>query len=387
MPVSQNHPTFPAGTGDDCFRLAMAASGIGMALVDLDGRWREVNPAIERMLGRDAAALVGQPVLDCIHPEDRALTQDGIDGLASGRLPVVDNRKRYLRAGGEPLWVHTNAALMRGDDGAPMFLVVQLRDVTAEHQAQAVLQAAAHDRAAALDASTRQLQLFADAVAHDLRAPLRSIENFSRLLATRAGDSLDATGRDHLDRIRGAAARMSSLLSALAELSHVTGAELKPGRVDISLLAEWVLAELQDADPARAVELEVQPGLYAHGDERLLKLLLGQLLDNAWKFSRDADTVRISVTGRTAGDVLELTLRDAGSGFDMRYAHKLFEPFQRLHGPDEGGGHGLGLAIAARVAERHGGRLHAESEPGKGATFHLELPAAPPDAPAAEEHR
>lgn len=385
MPAAHSQPNHPAGTGDDCFRLAMAASGIGMAIVDLDGRWREVNPALERMLGRDAAALVGRPVLECIHPDDRELTRSGIDGLVDGRLAVVDNRKRYLRADGQPLWVHTNAALMRGGDGSPQFLVVQLRDVTAEHEAQALLRQSAQDRTAALEASTRQLQLFADAVAHDLRAPLRSIESFSRLLAERAGDQLDDTGRDHLDRIRGAAARMGSLLSALSELSHATRTELRPGPVDISLLVEWVLAELQDADPGRAVELDVQPGLRAHGDERLLKLMLAQLLDNAWKFSREADRVRITVAGRIAGDVLELTVRDAGSGFDMRYAHKLFEPFQRLHGPDQGGGHGLGLAIAARVAERHGGRLTADSVPGQGATFQLDLPAAPAGVQASQE--
>ena len=383
MPQSATSPT--TATGDDCFRVAMAASGIGMAIVDLDGRWREVNPAIGRMLGCNAETLVGKPVTESIHPEDRGLTLDGIAGLIDGRQRVIDNRKRYLRADGKPIWVHTNAALMRDADGAPQYLVVQLRDVTGEHAARAVLQEAARERAAALDASTRQLQLFADAVAHDLRAPLRSIESFSRRLAARAGDSLDETSRDHLDRILNAASHMTSLLAALAELSHVTGVELRPRPVDLGLLAEWVLAELQEAEPDRAVELHVQPGLQAHGDERLLTLLLGQLLDNAWKFSREREKVWIEVAGEPLDGGLRLVVRDAGSGFDMRYAHKLFQPFQRLHGPDEGGGHGLGLAIAERIAERHGGRITAQSEPGAGATFNLELPAAPPEAPAVEE--
>ena len=220
MPQSATSPT--TATGDDCFRVAMAASGIGMAIVDLDGRWREVNPAIGRMLGCDAETLVGKPVTESIHPEDRGLTLDGIAGLIDGRLRVIDNQKRYLRADGEPIWVHTNAALMRDADGAPQYLVVQLRDVTAEHAARAVLQEAARERAAALDASTRQLQLFADAVAHDLRAPLRSIEGFSRRLAARAGDSLDETSRDHLDRILNAASHMTSLLASLAVSSVAT---------------------------------------------------------------------------------------------------------------------------------------------------------------------
>lgn len=385
MSRAAERPATP--TGDDCFRLAMAASGIGMAVVDLDGCWREVNPAIERMLGHDAAALVGRPATDFIHPDDRELTRSGIAALIEGRIEQIDNQKRYVHRNGAEVWVHTNAALMRDGDGAPMFLVVQLRDVSAEHAAQALMQAAAEERAAALDASTRQLQLFADAVAHDLRAPLRSIESFSRLLAARSGDVLDDTGRDHLERIRNAASRMSSLLAALGELSHATRAELKPAEVDLTLLAEWVLAELQDAEPDRTVELHVQPGLTAHGDERLLKLLLGRLLDNAWTFSRDQPVTVIEVRGTRDGDTLRLSVRDRGSGFDMRYAHKLFEPFQRLHGPDEGGGHGLGLAIAQRIAERHHGRLRAESTPGAGATFHLELPAAPSAQPNPEDTR
>lgn len=228
------------------------------------------------------------------------------------------------------------------------------------------------------DAATRQLQFFAEAVSHDLRAPLRSIESFSGLLAARASDVLDDTSRDYLARIRNAAGRMSSLLVAIGELSYAGRAELKPRPVDISLMAEWVIAELQEADPERSAEVHVQPGLEAHGDERLLKLMLTQVLGNAWKFSADAAQTRIDVTGQTdAAGRLHLTVRDAGSGFDMRYADKLFEPFQRLHGPEQGGGHGLGLAIALCIAERHRGRLAGESQPGQGSTFQIELPAAP----------
>lgn len=372
-------PTLSAQSGDACFRLAMASSGIGMAIVDLDGRWREVNPVLERMLGVSAGALPGHPVVERIHPQDAAGAGEAFRALASGAVALIDRRQRYLRHDGTSFAGHVNAALMRDDAGAPAFVVLQLRDVTAEHSAQeqAQEQADAAGRDASLEASRRQLQLFADAVAHDLRAPLRSIESFSSLLAHRSGDALDEAGRDHLARIRNAAARMSGLLSALGDLSRATGAELCPGPVDISLLADWAAAELRDADPDRQAEVAVQPGLVAHGDERLLKLLLTQLLDNAMKFSHERPLALIEVGGSNPGGALRLFVRDNGSGFDPRYLHKLFQPFQRLHGPDEGGGHGLGLAIAQRIAERHDGRLHAESEPGVGSTFHLELPGAP----------
>ncbi len=353
----------------------MAASGIGMAIVDLDRRWVEVNPAFERMFGYRAGEMVGRPAADFTHPEDLERSREALDELIAGRTEFLDAPKRYLHRNGDTIWAHANVAVMRNDAGVPLYLLVQLRDISAEREAEDVLRANAAARAEALNAPNGQLQLFADAVAHDLRAPLRSIESFSALLANRAGDRLDETSRDHLERIRNAASRMSSLLVELGDLSHVTRVELKPESVDLSLLAEWTTAELQDAQPQRAVEVTVQPGLSTHGDEHLLKLLLAQLLDNAWKFSRERDPARIEVGGNSDQGGLRLFVRDNGSGFDMRYAPKLFQPFQRLHGPDEGGGHGLGLAIAQRIAQRHHGHLRAESEPGVGSTFHLELPA------------
>lgn len=241
-----------------------------------------------------------------------------------------------------------------------------------DHPHQAQLQQAQLQ----LDAAHQQLQLLTDSVSHDLRAPLRAIESFSARLAESAAAKLDASERDQLQRVRAAAAGMSSLLDALGELSRATRAELTAIDVDLSLLADWVLAELQDADPHRRAQLHVQPGLFARGDERLLKLMLTQLLHNAWKFSGDADPIRIEVRGERAGDRQILVVRDHGIGFDSRYAHKLFTPLQRLHGPEQGAGHGLGLAIAERILQRHGGRITADSQPGDGATFTVELPAA-----------
>jgi signal transduction histidine kinase len=356
----------------------MATSGIGTAIIGLDGRWREVGPMIGTMLGATAdgtaGTVIGRSLVDAGHPDDVAALRGNFDELVSGTIAVIDRRLRCLRhddraSGADGFPAHIHAALTRDADGAAGSVVVQLRDRTPE-------EAGAEGPEAMLEISRRQLQLFADAVAHDLRAPLRSIESFSSLLANRAGDALDPTGRDHLARIRQAASRMGSLLAALGELSQAMVADLKPGPVDISLLADWVAAELQDAHPGRVFQVRVQPGLTARGDEHLLKLLLTQLLDNAWRFTPEDEPVRIEIDGRRADGRLLLSVRDHGRGFDMRYLHKLFQPFQRLHGADEGAGHGLGLAIAQCIAERHHGRLRAESEPGTGSTFHLELPGA-----------
>ncbi|MFD0739700.1 ATP-binding protein [Lysobacter koreensis] len=371
----------PSDTHPDRFQLAMAASGIGMAIVDLDGRWLEVNPALERMLGYRADELIGRPASAVTHPDEVEPSRAAITDLVDGRIAVIDAPQRYLHRNGEVVWVYANVAAMRDPHGAPQSLLLQLRDLTAQRAAESRVETHAAERADALAATQQQLQLFVDAVSHDLRAPLRSIESFSALLAERAQARLDDTDRDYLVRIRAAAQRMSGLLGALSELSRATRAELKPAQVDLSLLAEWVCAELHDADPEQHAQVTVQPGLQGWGDERLLKLLLTQLLDNAWKFSRGHDPIRIEVDGEREGDTVRMRVSDHGHGFDMRYAHKLFTPFQRLHGPEQGGGHGLGLAIAQRVAQRHDGRILAQSEPELGSTFTLEMPAVA--APAA----
>lgn len=366
-----------AGTErDDRLRLAMDASGIGMALVDLRGQWLEVNPAFERMLGYGADELVGRAASAFMHPDDISMSEEFLAQLLDGTVPGVDAEKRYLHRDGSVVWSQANVGVMRDAQGAPQLLLVQLRDITAQRVAEAESQASADRRAESLDASQRQLQLFADAVAHDLRAPLRSIESFAGLLADRAADRLDTTDHDYLRRIRAATASMGGLLKALGELSGATRADLRPTAVDLSMLAEWVGAELQDAEPQRRAEIVVQPGMSGWGDEHLLKQLLAQLMGNAWKFSRSRDVARIDVSGERDGDTLRLTIRDAGIGFDPRYLHKLFQPFQRLHGSEQGGGHGLGLAIAQRIVERHGGRISATSQPDSGATFIVELPAA-----------
>jgi len=218
---------------------------------------------------------------------------------------------------------------------------------------------------------------FADALAHDLRAPLRSIENFAALLERRSGEVLDEASRDYLARIRAAATRMGTLLASLSELSAAQRAEPQLAPVDISLLAEWALAELADTHPQRQVQAVVQPGLVMHGDERLLRQLLQQLLRNAWAFTAGVADARIEVSGAAEAAGQRLAVRDNGVGFDPRYAHKLFEPFQRLHVAEQGAGHGLGLAIAQAVATRHGGRVRGESAPGTGTVFTFEWPVPP----------
>ena len=228
----------------------------------------------------------------------------------------------------------------------------------------------------ALHSLRRQQQVLATGISHDLRAPLRAIGAYSSHLAEHHAGGLTPEGRDYLQRIRAAAARMDGLIEALLQLSHASRAQLQPGPVDLSLLAEWSLGEAQDAHPGIRVEADVQPDLAGFGDERLLKQVFGCLLDNAVRYARGGE-VRVEVSGSQGDGWSRICVRDSGSGFEMRYAERIFEPFQRLLAVEDGAGHGLGLAIAQEIVRRHGGRLWAESEPGRGSAFHVELPAAP----------
>lgn len=372
---SAHNPT--ASTGDDLFALAMASSAGGMAIVDLDGRWLEVNRALARLAGRPATQLVGEPIVSTLAARDIEALRNA---LAAARESAQSLPVAFVHDGGGEVGARLDIAPVRGDDGQLRALVVQATPSAARPagatEIDAITRRLAESEAAV--ASLNRLQAsFAHGVSHDLRAPLRAIDSFSALLAADRGGGLDASARDYIERIRAASGRMGTLIDALLELSQAMRAELRPAPVDLGLLADWAYAELADSDPGRDAHIEVQPGLQAQGDERLLRQLLGQLLHNAWKFSRDRDQVRVRIDGERQGDRIVLRVRDEGCGFDMRYADKLFEPFQRLHGLEQAAGNGIGLAIVRCIAERHGGRVWAHAEPDAGSTFFVELPAVP----------
>jgi len=225
-----------------------------------------------------------------------------------------------------------------------------------------------------LELANKELEAFSYSVSHDLRAPLRSIDGFSQALLEDYADKVDAEGKDHLHRIRGAAQRMADLIEALLALSRVTRSEVHRAPLDLSALAGAIAAELQQREPGRQAEWVIQGGLATEGDARLLRAVLENLLGNAWKFTAARAPARIEF-GVWAGSDGRPTyfVRDNGAGFDMAYEDKLFGAFQRLHTQAEYAGTGIGLATVQRIIHRHGGRVWAEGAPGKGATFYFTL--------------
>ena len=240
-------------------------------------------------------------------------------------------------------------------------------------EAQAELQAAHGD----LTQAHQEMESFSYSVAHDLRAPLRTIEGFSTALQEDLGSTFKGETQEHLERIRAASTRMSSLIEELLKLSRLTRQSLVTTPLDLSAMAEEIIAELRGHEPAREVRVTITPGLATFGDPALIRALLQNLLANAWKFTRQTTTAAIEFTAdpRIPGSPTVFVIKDNGAGFDMKYAGKLFGAFQRMHTVAEFEGTGVGLATVKRIVQRHGGQVWADAAPGQGATFRFTLRA------------
>jgi signal transduction histidine kinase len=263
------------------------------------------------------------------------------------------------------------------DSGSDDYLVkpFSARELLARVRTHVELARARRAWIADLERVNRELDAFSSSVSHDLRAPLRHIDGFSQALIEDCGALLDAKGRHHIERIRHGVARMEQLISALLDLARVARSELVLDGVDLSSLASAVVEELRSADPGRHAEIVVESGLTAQGDRVLLRVVLVNLLGNAWKFTQGSPVARIELR-RVPGPEPTFVVKDNGAGFDMAQAQKLFAPFRRLHTTAEFEGTGIGLATVQRVINRHGGRIWADAAVGAGAAFFFTLPAS-----------
>lgn len=224
-----------------------------------------------------------------------------------------------------------------------------------------------------LEQANRELEAFSYSISHDLRAPLRAIDGFSKALLHEYGDKLDEQGSRYLDRVRAAAQRMATLIDDLLSLSRISRATLRRERVSLTELAHGAVAALRERDPSRSISIEIAGGLQAYCDARLIAIVFENLLGNAWKFTANQPQAQIAVGQENKGNETIFFVRDNGAGFDMAYADKLFAPFQRLHQEREFEGRGIGLATVQRIISRHGGRIWAEAEVGKGAAFRFTM--------------
>ncbi|MFN7147746.1 MAG: sensor histidine kinase, partial [Myxococcota bacterium] len=285
--------------------------------------------------------------------------------------------------GSPPKRIQAHGRVCFSGGGRPLRFTGVIADVTRRHEADAQmgrLNAWLEDRVVSrtreLEEANRELQAFSDSVTHDLRAPLRSIAGFAALLADRAGDRLSASDQRDLARIRAAVTRASTIMDDLLGLSRVGRCPLAARPIDLAEIAREVVASLRQADPDRVVDVRIPDRLRAVGDPGLVRILLDNLLSNAWKFTRPAPTpvIELGVEPTDAGPVY--FVRDNGVGFDPALADRLFLPFERLHDGRAFEGTGIGLATAQRIVARHGGTISGTSTAGHGATFRFTLPGS-----------
>jgi len=262
--------------------------------------------------------------------------------------------------------------------------LVMAADVTERARAQQqifelnqTLENKVEERTAQLGAINRELEAFSYSVSHDLRAPLRGIDGFSQAVMEDYAQLLDEKGKRYLSRIRSATQRMGHLIDDLLNLSKISKSAVNRVPVNASEIAEELVAELREKSPARAITVEIEQGLQMYADPGLLKIVLQNLLENAWKFTSKTESpiVTIKKVARDGQDGMAVS--DNGAGFDMQYAHKLFGAFQRLHAATEYEGTGIGLATAQRIIHMHGGKIWAEGSVGQGATFYFSVGERP----------
>jgi light-regulated signal transduction histidine kinase (bacteriophytochrome) len=290
--------------------------------------------------------------------------------LSGVSQPAVEFRIRI--AGGEHVML-ARCEVTRETDGSVLSLRGTVLDITDQKSVQeeirrlnGQLEQRVQERTSELSQTVSELEAFSYSVAHDLRAPIRSINSFMHLLLHAPGTTLDAMGARYAERIVAASRRMAALIDGLLDLARVNRTELHVTHVDVSGLARAVIERMEKSEPLRIVRFDVDDGLTATADATLMRRVLANLLDNALKFTAHTPEAHIEVCGVEEDGRRAFVIRDNGTGFDMRYAHKLFGTFQRLHRPEDYPGTGIGLVMVQRIVARHGGSVRVSSEIGKG---------------------
>jgi PAS domain S-box-containing protein len=362
---------------EERYRAVVEQAAEGILLVEVDTkRVLETNAAYQGLLGYSTEEILRLSLYELVpySKEDMDCFVGRV--LASGNY--VSGERRHRRKDGSLVDVEVSANVL--SYGGREVICMVVRDTAERKRAEEELRRLNEElegrvrwRTAQLEAFNNELEAFSYSVSHDLRAPLRAIDGFSQILLEDYEDKLDEEGRLYLRRTKNASQRMGHIIDDLLNLSRMTRSEMRRESVDLSALVKAVVEDFRGTQPEHEVDVVVEEGLVAYGDESLLRVVLENLLGNAWKFSRDQPRPRIEFGILEHEDTPAYFVRDNGVGFDMAYADKLFGAFQRLHSTGEFEGTGIGLATVQRIIHRHGGRVWAEGNIGNGATFFFTL--------------
>jgi len=370
------------------FRSVVENAAEGFSIADEAGKVIIWNNAMEKLTGHSTSKMVGKFVWDVQYllvpekqrtEEEKETIRKSISGfLATGDSPFAGKlmEKLYGRPDGTEVYIEGRIIPIKTDKG--FILVSTANDITErKHNEEEIkqmnegLEQKVLQRTAQLQATNKELESFSYSVSHDLRAPLRSIDGFSQVLYEDYFQSFDDQGKDYLKRIRSSANTMAQLIEAMLNLARVIRAPMNMGKVDLSALALSIVEEIRRNNPERIVEFDIQSNLIEEADSTLIKAVLQNLFENAWKFTSLQSVAHIEFGSTNIPGGKAYFVRDNGVGFNMEYATKLFAPFQRLHLASEFPGTGIGLATVQRIIHRHNGKIWAESEINKGATFYF----------------
>lgn len=310
--------------------------------------------------------------MSIVYPEDVALLikyiQEAFEGRSSGKFEyrIMHNDKTLT-------YVRVHGTILLDESGKPDHVIGVVQDITQDKLSEIAMR----ESKSRLEMINRELETFAYSVSHDLRAPIRRIDSWTSILSEEYSAVLDSQAQVYLDRVQVEAESMNNLINDLLELAKVTGSEIHVQVISLSDLARQILDNLRSESPERKADIKIQPDIFVLGDERLIKIAMTNLLENAWKYSSKKENTLIEFGAQKNSDGLVYFVRDNGAGFNMEYAGKLFNAFQRLHSASEFSGTGVGLATVQRIIRRHNGRIWAESQDGIGATFYFTIQTTP----------
>jgi PAS domain S-box-containing protein len=374
------------GEGLRKFSLAVEHSPVSVMITDVAGRIEYVNSKFTEITGYAREETIGRtPSFLKSGQRSDGLYADLWRTLLSGR--EWHGELLNLKKDGELFWEDTSISPLMDEQGRITHFVAVKEDITGRKRTEAgifeqnaELERRVAERTRQLTESNRELESFSYSISHDLRAPLRGINGFASLMAENCKGCQKSDSLDYMERIRRASVRMGNLIDDLLDLSRLSRKKIMSTEIDASSMARAILDDLAQTQPSRKVVLEVQDDMLVQGDATLIQTVLENLLGNAWKFTAKRDMAHIAVGCRVEGGERAYFVRDNGAGFDMKYADKLFRPFQRLHGPQEFEGTGIGLAMVLRIVALHGGRVWAESVLEEGATFYFTLDSGKPQS-------
>jgi PAS domain S-box-containing protein len=357
-----------------------------IVVVDENGIIKIVNQRTESLFGYQSHELIDQP-LEMLIPQQlhQQHIQNRKNYFLHPRTQVMSFVKDIYAVRKDGTEVPVDVSLSPFESSQGLLVVGAVRDVSEHKYIEAELrrhrdhlEELVAQRTADLQASNKELESYSYSIAHDLRAPLRAITSFSQILKEDTKDKLTADDLEHLNRVIVAGIKMAHLIDDILELARITRKEIRFSQVNLSHICNEILARLKHSHPDRKVQCQVQENLLVSGDARLLECALQNLVENAWKFTRDKASATIEIGAIEKGGVMHYYVKDNGIGFDTQYSEKLFQPFHRLHSAEDYEGTGVGLATVRRIIQRHGGRVWAESQKQQGATFYFTLPLKSP---------